>query len=119
MCDSVIDQKVISCDDIYNLLLNIDPNTGVGADGMHSKLLTEIVSEITAPLKNVYNNSLRTDSLSTEWLSPVVVLVYNKSFRYDPLNCRLLSFTSVSCKVLEKAIVEPIYAYLEENDILP
>ena len=118
MCDSVIDEIVISCDDIYTLLLNLDPNTGMGADGIHSRLLKEIASEITVPLTIMYNNSLRTGSLPTEWLSSVVVPIYKKSFRYDPLNYRPISLTSVPCKVLEKAIVKHIYAYLEENNIL-
>ena len=86
----------------------------MSANEIHSRLLKENVSEITAPIIITYNNSLGTSSFPTEWLSSVVVLIYRKSFRYDSLNYRPISLTSVPCKILEKAFVRHIYAYLDE-----
>ena len=80
--------------------------------------MKEIATEMTAPVTIDYNSSLRPGSLPTEWLSSVVVPIYKKSFRYDPLHYRPKSLASVPCKVLKKAIVKHNYAYLEVNNIL-
>ena len=39
MCDNIIDQIEISYYGVYNLLLNLDPNTGMGEDRIHSRRL--------------------------------------------------------------------------------
>ena len=88
------------------------------ADEIHSRLLKESASEIAAPLTIIYNNSIRPDSLPTEGLSSVVVQIYEKSSRYNPLNYRPISLTSVQCKVLEKVIIRHMHTYLEGKIIL-
>ena len=68
------DQIVISCDDIYILLLTLDPNTGMGVDRNPSRLLKEVASEISSPLTLIYSNSLISGSLPTIRLSSVIIL---------------------------------------------
>ena len=53
-----------------------------------------------------------------EWLSSIVVPIYKKSSRFDPLNYRPISLTSVFCIVLERLIVQHITQYLDSNNII-
>ena len=41
-----------------------------------------------------------------------------KPSRYDPLNYRPISLTSVTCEVLERSIARPLTSYLEENSLI-
>ena len=41
--------------------------------------------------------------------------MYKKSHRFDPLNYRPISLTSVPCKVFERLIVKHITDYVESN----
>ena len=56
--------------------------------------------------------------LPREWLDSVVVPIYKKSMRCDPLNYRPISLTSVPCKVLERLIAKHLMQYLDTNSLL-
>ena len=49
---------------------------------------------------------------------PSVVPIFKKGTRYDPLNYRPVSLTSVCCKVLERIITRHLTTYLETNCLL-
>ena len=57
-CDNLIDQIEISNDDVCNLLLNLEPNTGMGVYRILSRLVREIAYELALPLTLIYNSSL-------------------------------------------------------------
>ena len=74
-------------------------------------------SDLSVPLSIFFNSSLQSGSLSTQWLSSIVFSIFKKSSRYDPYNYRRMSLTSVTCKVLERAIARNLTSYLEENSL--
>ena len=74
-----------------------------------------LARELSLPLAILFNQSVEEGRLPSEWLSSVVIPIYKKGARCDPLNYRPVSLTSVVCKVLERLIVKPINAHLSEN----
>ena len=56
--------------------------------------------------------------MPTQWLYSIVIPLYKKSSRYDLINYRPISLTSVTCKVIERAIVRRLTSYLEENSLI-
>ena len=118
VCNSTMGNFAITRSEVFKLLSEIDPNTGMGGDGMHARFLKMLSSELSLPLTIIFNTSLTSAILPAQWLNSIVVPIYKKSFRYEPLNYRPISLTSVPCKILERAIVKNITAYLEDNHIL-
>ena len=81
-------------------------------------MLIALSNYLSLPFNINLDSSLRSGTLSIGWLSSLVIPIYEKSHRYDPLNYRLISLTSVPCKIMEKLIVQNINAYLNEINLL-
>ena len=81
-------------------------------------MLKMLAHERSTKFTIIFNNSLQTGVLYAERLNYVVVPIYKKSLRYDPLKYWPISLTSVPCKILEKVILKHLYAYLEDNSLI-
>ena len=93
-------------------LSSLDPNSSMGEDGLNPRLLINPSLELSVPLFILFRASFETGALPDHWLSST------KGSRYNSLNYRPISITSVACKSLERIIVSHIRGYLNDNDIL-
>ena len=116
--NSQIETLDIDVSIVENILKSLDPNSSPGDDGIHPRMLNSLSSQLSIPLSIIFLNSVQSGVLPQEWLSSAVVPIYKKSNRYDPLNYRPVSLTSVPCKVLEKIVVNHIFEYLNENGLI-
>ena len=71
--------------------------------------------DFSVPLSIIFNSPLQSGSLPTRQFSSICIPIFKKSSRYDSLNYRLISLTSVTCKVLKRAVSRHLTSYLEEN----
>ena len=117
-CASVIETLHITPEHVFKVLCGLDPGSSMGSDAMHPRLLRSLASELSLPLAIIFNSSLNTGILPVEWRSSMVVPIFKKSSRYDPLNYRPISLTSVVCKSLERIIVSHLMDYLDSNQLL-
>ncbi len=58
---------IISAEDGHWLLSLLNTNKSEGADEIHPKIITSLVSFLATPLANLYNNSIATDKIPVEW----------------------------------------------------
>ena len=79
---------------------------------------TERAQVLAYPLFLIFRHSIRESKLHGLWKSSLVTPIYKKGSRYDTLNYRPISLTSVPCKCLERIICQQLTAYLEDNSIL-
>ena len=105
-------------EDVLATLQALDVNSAHGADNLHPFLLRSCASGLTYPLYLLFSQSLSECRLPSLWKQSIVVPIYKKGSRYDALNYRPISLTSVSCKCLERIIACQLTAYLEDNNIL-
>ena len=82
ICDFDISEVRISVTDVYNVLSSLDPNSALGEDGLHPKLLKNLAHSLANPLTIIVNASLQTSSLPSYWLTSLVVPIYEKASRY-------------------------------------
>ena len=95
-----------------------DENSAMGPDNIHPKVLKMCATQLSYPLHMIFTLSLEDGVIPTAWKKSLVVPIFKKGSRYDPLNYRPVSITSVPCKILEKIIVENMQKYLDSNAIL-
>ena len=103
---------------IEDIIGKLDGNSSMGGDGIHPRLLKNLSSILSTPLSIIFNSTLDEGLLPVEWVSSVVVPIYKNSSRCNPLNYRPVSLTSVTCKVMEKAIVSHLTEFISENSLL-
>ena len=103
---------------VCGALGSLDVSSSMGSDELSPVLLKECRSSSSFPLTMLFRESLRTGTLPQQWKHSLVVPIFKKGSRSDPLNYRPISLTSVSCKVFERIIYKALYAYLKENVLL-
>ena len=117
-CGDIINELEFTSDGIREILASLNPNSSMGEDGLHPRLLKRLASDLCIPLSILFRSSLSTGMLPEQWLSSIIVPIFKKNSRYDPLNYRPISLTSATCKVFERIITKHITEYLNINSII-
>jgi hypothetical protein len=108
----------IASQDVFDVLAGLDVNSAMGLDGLHPKLLKECAVQLTQPLFILFNCSLQSGLLPDAWKSSLVIPIFKSKSRYDPLNYRPVSLTSVCCKSMERIVAAELVDYLESHHLL-
>ena len=78
----------VTCEMIEIAIGTVNLNSAMGEDGIHPRLLHALKNSLSIPLSFIFNSSLHSEVLPLQWLSSIIVPIYKKSHRYDPLNYR-------------------------------
>ena len=96
----------------------IKDNKSPGVDGIPPKLLMETVEQISIPLARVFKLSLKEGVVPFEWKEANVMPLLRKGSRNKSGNYRLVSLTSVICKLLERLIKDHVVDILVKHKLL-
>ena len=98
----VLDSLVLCEDEVYKVLLNLNPSKDPGPGGLPTIAPKSCARELTPSLCALFNLSLAEGKLPTKWKDALVVLVHNKGKKEDITNYRPISLLCVVSKVLER-----------------
>ena len=104
--------------DVQALLGCIDGNSAMGPDEIHPLVLKQCAVTLARPLHVIFQRALNEGSVPKAWKQSTVIPLFKKGTRYDPLNYRPISLSSVVCKTMERLITRHISDYLEEHALL-
>ena len=113
-----ISQIKISTEGVVKLLKNLHPHKAPGPDNLPNIVLKTLADQIGPSLAIIYQVSLNSGKLPTDWLSANVSCAFKKGDRHLASNYRPISLTSVPCKILEHIVCRHILSHLESNNIL-
>ena len=108
----------ISSRGIQAQLDNLDPNKAQGPDKIAPFVLKNCAAEIAPMLEIIFNQSLNTGVLPSDWLTANICPVFKKGSRNIPSNYRPISLTSSCCKIMEHIIFHAIMEHVQHNNIL-
>ena len=94
----------ISNEMVTQTIRNLKINKSPGPDGIHSRILVELIQQITTPLTIIFRNSLRTHRIPEQWRQAAISAIYKKGNKKLACNYRPISLTSVACKCMELLI---------------
>ena len=108
----------ISVNGVEKLLKKIEPGKATGPDNIQAILLKETAPEISPILTHIFNQSLQSGVLPSDWKEAHIVPVFKKGDKTKAENYRSISLTSIACKTLEHIVVSSIMKHLDAYSIL-
>ena len=103
---------------VQKALQLLDTNTSAGPDNLHPVLLKHCAACLAYPLHIIFLRDYSEGHLPSSWKSSLVIPIFKKGERFDALNYRPISTTSVCSKTFERLLCEDLANYLQSNNIL-
>ena len=97
---------VISVKEIEStcILKNLGPSKSPGPDGLTSRLLKEVASEISCLITDIFNKSLNSGIFPTKWKDSNLTPVFKSGQKDVVTNYRGIALLPVLSKVLERCV---------------
>ena len=108
----------INLNGITKLLSNLRPDKAAGPDEIRPIVLKELRSEIAPIIQLIFERSLATGEVPSDWTKANVSPIFKKGDKSDPANYRPISLTCVLCKVMEHIIASNLTKHLNKHNIL-
>ena len=105
------------CEEIYNILISIDPNKTYGIDEIPRRSLKDRAELLTETLCKIINLSLGS-KFSVMCYATKVKPFYERDKNTEHKNYRSVSFLPMLSKIIERVIFKQVTEHLEEHDIL-
>ncbi len=112
------DELLCTIEEVEHLLLNLDVSKASGPDGISATMLKRVATSIAPSITTLFNLSIRSAQVPTEWKKSLVVPIPKSSEHTSPSNYRPISLLSILSKTLERHIHWVISSHLTENRIL-
>ena len=109
---------VITENEVEDVLNFSDISKASGPDAVSPRLLKEATQILKSPLCRLFNLSLRTGIIPTNWKCANVTLIFKIDSPSNYKNYRPISLISVIGKVMERCVYKHIHNYLLENNII-
>ncbi|KFP26754.1 hypothetical protein N325_11909, partial [Colius striatus] len=103
---------------VKDQLSNLDVHKSMGPNGVHLRVLRELVEVIAKPLSIIFSKSWRTGEVPEDWRKANVTPVFTKGKKADLGNYRLVSLTSIPGKVMERFILGAVSRHLRDKRVV-
>ena len=103
---------------VRKLLMKLKPHKASEPDQISTVIFKELASELAPVLAVLFNQSLSSGVIPRDWFRVLITPVFNKGNVHVASNYRLVSLTSVACKVLEHIVCAHILRHLERHHLL-
>ena len=113
-----VEDMSFSEDEEFKALSLIDPSKACGPDCIPGRLLKEGAPWLSEPLVALFNQSLQSGQLPSDWTCANVTPVHKKGSKHDPKNYRPVSLTSTVVKIMERLVHGKITNFLNEHNKL-
>ena len=98
---------------VFKLIEGINTRKSSGPDGIPGKLLQSQAKELASVLRFIFEQSLLTGDLPTDWTRANVAPVFKKGSKLQAVNYRPVSLTCITCKLFEHIICRHVLGHLE------
>ena len=114
----VLPPIIVTVEGVQKMLQNLNANKAAGPDQISPRLLKELAPELAPILTRLFQATIDSGTIPTQWKTANVSPVFKKGDRSKPANYRPVSLTAVCCKLNEHIIAKAIMNHLEAHGIL-
>lgn len=108
----------ITHEGVTKLLKGLNARKATGPDTVPAMILKELSEELTPIICHLFNQSIATGSVPSDWRTAHIVPIFKKGDKTNPANYRPVSLTCILSKAMEHIISSHIMNHLETNNIL-
>ena len=108
----------VTCDGVLKLLKDLKINKATGPDAISARILKDLADEVAPVLTFIFQQSLDTGDVPSDWRQANISPIYKKGDRSVPSNYRPVSITSICCKVIEHIICSHVLDLYDNHNIL-
>ena len=102
---------------VLKMLKNLKPNKKEGIDKQTPRVLREVAEEIVDIVIVIFDESLNTVEVPSEWLLSLIAVIFKKGKKSLAGNYRPVSLTCILCKCMEKLIRDHIVEHMRRNNL--
>ena len=102
---------VIESKGVEKLLSQLNPQKAIGPDQIPTRILKDHRTIVAPILTVIYQQSLETGCVPTDWKTANVVPVFKGGEKHVPSNYRPVSLTSIACKALEHIVFSRLMSW--------
>ncbi|XP_047127592.1 uncharacterized protein LOC124808500 [Hydra vulgaris] len=114
----VIDPAIFSIDIVQKCLNSLDERKSTGYDGLHPRVLSKCSTTFAKPLSLIYKRSFATGVVPDLKKKLNVTPIFKKGSRLKASNYRLVSLTSIPCKIMESILQKRIMEHCVANGLI-
>ncbi|XP_065642853.1 uncharacterized protein LOC136074461 [Hydra vulgaris] len=103
---------------VKNRLLKLDSSKATGLDEIHARVLKNCAETFSVSLTMLSKSSILTSFVPDQWRKAEVTPIFKKGSKLKASNYRLVSQTSVPCKVLKGLIHNCIMQHCVKNKLI-
>ena len=108
----------INEDGVQKLLAGLNPQKASGPDEVPARILGALATEVAPALTFLYQQSIETGEIPSQWRKAWITPVFKKGGRADAANYHPVSLTSIACKLLEHIFCSHVRRHLDNHKIL-
>ncbi|KFV62834.1 hypothetical protein N307_00669, partial [Dryobates pubescens] len=99
-------------------LSHLDRDKSIGPDGMHPRVLRELVEVIARPFSIIFDKSWQMGEVPGDWSRANVTPIFKNGKKEDPGKYRWVSLTSISGKVMKQLILDSVLRHIKEKRVI-
>ena len=108
-----ISEVTLDVDEVGQFLRDLDTSKACGPDGIPPRILQECALEIAPSICELFNRSLHTGNVPSEWKSANVTPVHKKDLKEPAEHYRPISLLPIVGKVLERCVCNRLYDHVK------
>ena len=100
-----IPNLIIHQEGVFKQLNQLNPSKACGPDELPPRLLKTVAEELSPALTVLFQQSIDSGTVPSQWRQAVVTSIYKEGAKSDPANYRPISLTCLCCKILEHIVL--------------
>ena len=104
--------------EVKQKISKLKTSSSKGPDNISTRFLKDFGNILAKPLANIFNKSMTTGQVPSDWKLANVTPIFKKGSKSNPENYRPVSLTSVPCKLMESIIRDNVVDHLLLNQLI-
>ena len=103
---------------VTRAIKKLKSNLSSGPDGLPPVMFKQLAPQLASPLSQLFSSFMSIGQVPADWCSAIVTPIAKGGVASDPSNYRPISLTSVTCKLMERVIVQKMLDYFLRNNVI-